>query len=105
MAKPSLFNRKRPPRFVMVAGHRIKIKVVKHLVDDADDDLHGAYNGDTKTIYLAKDSDWKSTLWHEILHCALHLSAASEGLTTTKEEQIVSALEYATGPLLFKSLT
>lgn len=96
-----LFSRKRPPRSVMICGHKIKIKIIKELVDDDQEPLHGAYNGDNKTIYLAKDSDLMSTLWHECLHAALHLSGASEGLTMTKEEQIVQALEYGLGPLLF----
>jgi len=100
MAKQSLFDRKRPPRSIMICGHKIKIKIVKKLVDDDHDDLHGAYNGDTKTIFLAKESEWKTTLFHESLHCALHLSGSSEGLTMTKEEQIVQALEYGLAPLL-----
>lgn len=99
MAKQSLFSRKRPPRVVMVCGHKIKVKTVDKLVDGSTD-LLGAYNGDTKTIYLLKHPDWKSCLFHELIHCALHLTGASEGLTMTKEEAICTGLENALFHLL-----
>ncbi len=92
MASKSVFNRARPPRSVMVCGHKIKVKTVAKLVDGSQD-LFGAYNGETKTIYLLKHPDWKSTLLHEILHATLHITGAGEGLTLTKEETIVVAIE------------
>jgi hypothetical protein len=84
----------------MVCGHKIKVKTVDKLVDGSTD-LLGAYNGDTKTIYLLKHKDWPLNLLHEILHCALHLTGSGEGLSITKEESIVVALENALAPLLF----
>lgn len=92
--KPKLFDRPRPPRHVMVCGHKVKVRIVKNLIDDNHDQLHGAYNGDTKTIFLAKDSEWKSVLFHELIHACWHLSGASEGVGMSKEEQLVLSLEY-----------
>lgn len=99
MAKSSPFNRPRPPRVVYICGHRIKIKTVEKLVDGSDE-LAGAYNGDTKTIYLLKHEEWASTLLHEIIHCALHLTGSGEGLSLSKEETITVAIENALFPLI-----
>lgn len=98
MAKKSVFDLKRPPRSVTVCGHKIKVKTVSKLIDGSND-LLGAYNGETKTIYLLKHPDWKSSLLHELIHCCLHLTGAGEGLTITKEETIVVALENSLYPL------
>ena len=100
-SKANIFQRPRPPRVIHLMGHKIKVKLVEELVDDDHDFLHGAYDGDKKTIFLSKQSEWRSTLLHEILHCVFHLSGASEGLTMTKEEQLVLAAEFGLGPLLF----
>ena len=96
MASKSPFSLKRPPRSVMVCGHKIKVKTVAKLFDGSTD-LLGAYNGDTKTIYLLRHHDWRLCLLHEIIHCALHLTGASEGLTMSKEEAICVSLENALG--------
>lgn len=101
MASKSPFNRPRPPRVVYVCGHKIKVKVVPHLVDDDDNELAGAYNGDTKTIFIIKGDDWRTNLWHELIHCALHLTGAGEGLSLSKEEAICIGLENALGQLIF----
>lgn len=101
MAKLSVFNRPRPPRVVPIGGHKIKVRVVKYLVDDDGNELAGAYNGETKTIFLLASDDWRSTLWHEILHCCWHLSGAGEGLTMAQEERLTVAAENLLGPLLF----
>jgi len=100
MAKRYLHSMKRPPRSVMVCGHRIKIKVVDELFDGSLD-LYGAYNGDTKTIFLVKHHDWKSTLLHEMIHCVLHLTGAGEGIAMSKEEAICISLENALGHFFF----
>lgn len=102
MASKFPFNGKRPPRSVTVCGHKIAVKVSEHLDDDGTD-LLGAFNSETKTIYLLKGCNWKSVLLHEITHAALYLTGASEGLTLSKEESLVLALEHALGPLIFKS--
>lgn len=101
MASRSVFNREHPPRFVMVCGHKVKVKVVKHLIDDQGDALAGAYNADTKTIFIEKTKDWRTILWHEIIHSCLHLSGAGEGLSLVNEERITLALEYGVGSLFF----
>jgi hypothetical protein len=101
MAKKSVFSRQRPPRVIEICGHKIKVKIVKELIDDNDELLAGAYNGETKTIFIAKTEQWREVLWHEALHCCWHLTGASEGLTASKEEQLVLAAEYGLGPLLF----
>lgn len=95
-----LFSRKRPPRIVTILGVKLKVKVVEKLVDGSTD-LLGAYNHDTKTIYLLKHPDWPSCLFHELAHAALAITGAGEGLTLAKEESICIALESAFVPLLF----
>lgn len=100
MANKSPFSGKRPPRSVTVCGHKLKVKVVPYLEDDSQE-LLGAFNGETKTIYLLRGCDWKSVLLHEICHAVLYFTGATEGLTYSKEEGIVLALEHNLGPLLF----
>ena len=99
MANKSPFSGKRPPRSVIVCGHKIKVRVVPYLEDESQE-LLGAFNGETKTIYLLRGCDWKSVLFHECIHACLYLSGASEGLTQSKEESVVLALEHGIGPLL-----
>ena len=91
-SKPNIFQRKNLPRSVKVLGHTIPIKVVEHL-EDGGNELLGAYNAETKTIFLLKGCD-RSVLLHEIIHAILHLSGASEGLTMSKEESICLSLEH-----------
>jgi hypothetical protein len=100
MAKCSVFNRSRPPRVVYICGHRIKVKVVPYL-EDAGAELIGAFNGETKTIFLMKGCEWKSVLLHEITHAILFFTGASEGLTMTREEQIVLAIEHNLSSIIF----
>lgn len=100
MANRSVFDLKRPPRSVMVCGQKVTVRVVAYLEDDAEE-LLGAFNGETKTIYILKGSNWKQTLFHECLHAALYFSGAAEGLSLNKEESIVLALEHGLWPLLF----
>jgi hypothetical protein len=99
MANKFPFNGKRPPRSITILGHKMKVRVVPYLEADGDD-LLGAFNGETKTIYLLKGCDWKSVLFHECIHACLYLSGASEGLSQTKEESIVLALEHGIGQLI-----
>lgn len=93
MAKSLAFSRKRPPRVVSILGQKVKVRVVDYLEDDAQE-LLGAFNGETKTIFILKGQDWRSILLHEICHGILYFSGASEGLTYAKEESIVLALEH-----------
>jgi hypothetical protein len=100
MAKRSPFDLKRPPRFVIICGQKVKVKVVAYL-EDGSEELLGAFNGESKTIYILKGSNWKQTLFHESIHAALYFSGAGEGLTISKEESIVLALEHGLWSLLF----
>lgn len=100
MAKKSPFNRPRPPRVVPICGHKVKVRIVPYL-EDSGAELLGAFNGETKTIYLMKGCDWKPVLLHECCHAVLFFSGASEGLTASKEEGLVLALEHGLTPLLF----
>jgi hypothetical protein len=101
MASKSVFDRKRPPRSVMVCGQKVAVKVVAYLEDESEE-LLGAFNGESKTIYILRGTNWKQTLLHEICHAILYFSGASEGLTISREEQIVLALEHGLMPLLQK---
>lgn len=94
----NIFRRKRFPRSVMVLGHKIAVKVVDHLEDEGQD-LLGAFNAETKTIYLVRGCD-KSVFLHECIHAILYLSGGSEGLSQSKEESIVMALESGLFPLI-----
>ncbi len=98
MASRLAFSRKRPPRFVCVCGQKVAVKVVEYL-EDGSDELLGAFNSETKTIYILKGSNWKTTLLHEVCHAVLYFTGAGEGLTQSKEESIVLALEHGLGPL------
>lgn len=99
MAKPSVFSRPRPPRVINILGHKVKIRIVPYL-EDGGHELYGAWSYDAKTIYLQKGCDWRSVLLHECCHAILSLSGAGEGLTMTKEESLVVALEHGLLPFL-----
>jgi len=96
-----LFERKRPPRFVMVCGHRIPIKTHKNIIiDDEGTELLGAFRSDVLEIHLARHPNWASTMLHEICHAILFLTGVSQGLSETAEERIVVALENGLFPLV-----
>jgi hypothetical protein len=87
-------SRSRPPRVVTVLGTKIQVRIVKTLESEGHD-LLGSFEPDKLRIFLLKSENWRTVLFHEIIHAALHLSGAGEGLTFNKEESIVLALEYA----------
>jgi hypothetical protein len=94
-----LFNRKHPPKSVKILGYDIAVRVVPYLESDGID-LLGAYNSESKTIFLLKGCDWKSVLFHEMLHAGFALTGATEGIGYNTEERLVLALEHAIAPLL-----
>lgn len=94
-----LFNRKHPPKSVTVLGYEIAIRVVPYLESD-NAELLGAYNADTKTIFLLKGCNWQAVLLHELIHCGFSLTGATEGIGYNTEERLVLALEHAIAPLL-----
>jgi len=96
----SLFSRKRPPRVVTILGHKIKVRIKPYLEDDGVE-LYGAFDYNSKTIWLMKGCDWRGVLLHEMCHAVLALSGTGEGLGQAKEESIVVALEHSLAPLLF----
>lgn len=83
-----------------ICGQKVTIKVVAYL-EDSEEELLGAFNSETKTIFLLKNANWRQTLLHEICHAILYFSGAGEGLTSTKEESIVLALEHGLMPIFF----
>lgn len=99
MASPFDPSRKRPPRVVTVLGTKIQVRTFKHLTLDGYD-LLGRFESDKMLISLLKRDEWRALLFHEMIHAALYLSGAGEGLTMTKEESIVVALENALLPLM-----
>lgn len=98
-SKVKLFNRKHPPKSVTLLGYTIAVRVVPYLESDGHD-LLGAFNAETKTIFLLKGCDWKAVLFHELLHAAICFTASCEGMSYTAEERIVLSLESAIAPLL-----
>lgn len=94
----NIFKRERKPKSINILGHKISVVIVDHL-DDEDQALVGAFNADTKTIFLEKGCE-KSVLFHEVIHAALYLSGNSQGLSNNREESIVLALEHAIFPLI-----
>lgn len=103
MANLSVFDRERPPRSMMILGHKIKIRIRKHLVDEEGDRLYGAFVYESKMIFLERGCDWKTVLLHEVIHAIVKLSGASAGLDHDKEESIVEALEHGLSPIIFKT--
>lgn len=100
----SIFERKHPPRFVHVCGHRIPVKVHRRaMVDDNDDPLLGAFRSDVLEIHLARHENWRSTLLHEITHAILFLTGANQGLSLNTEERLVVAIENGLMPLIKRS--
>lgn len=100
MKKPEITT----PQTITVAGHIIKVKIVKNLRDEGIS-CYGlfSYGEGDLTISLAEGlspSTHRSTLAHELLHAALHLSGQSELLNETQEEALVTALEYQYYPML-----
>jgi hypothetical protein len=88
---------------MMILGHKIKIRIRKHLVDDEGDRLLGAFVYEAKMIFLERGCDWKTVLLHEIIHAIVKLSGASAGLDYDKEESIVEGLEHGLSPIIFKT--
>lgn len=99
MAKLSVFKRSRPPRFVIVLGFKIKIRFVKKL-NMHNQELLGLYCPEAREILLLKHDGWREILFHELIHCALDLTGANQGLSEKHEEMIVRALTSGIFPLV-----
>lgn len=84
----------RRKRFITILGVKVKIKYVKSLLCEIEDDpLDGAFDAKTMTIFISESSDIKSTILHEALHACLELSGVRSLLSNKVEESIVCALE------------
>ena len=68
------------------------------MVDEDMTPLLGAFRSDVLEIHLARHDNWRGTLLHEMIHAALYVTGAGQGLSMTTEERIVVALEHALAP-------
>ena len=79
---------------IAVAG----IDIPLNLVQSFPDGRLAEYDGNRREINIAEEcvADPKlcrSTLVHEVVHCALDLSGANYGMSEKTEEQVVTAVE------------
>lgn len=97
----NIFKRKNPPKKIMLLGQEIKIFYVPYLEMENDCELLGAWNMNTRSIYISKrSSDWRYVLLHEIIHAILALSGVDNCFKYVIEEQICQAIEVGLTPLL-----
>jgi hypothetical protein len=99
MEKLSPFSKPKPPRWVTIMGYRIRVKLVKTLTHEGQEML-GLYLPDRREILLLDHAGWPEILFHELIHCALDLTAANEGMSEEAEERVVRALTSALFPLV-----
>lgn len=79
------------PKSVTMAGIRIKVRVVRDMID------WGGYDNDKKEITLSRKclqdvAQLKTTLRHELTHAALHIGGVSF-MEIYDEEPIVRCLD------------
>ena len=87
---------------IVIGGIRFKIKYVKDL-KEPDSHLHGDTDVQAKLIRInSSDSpaEQAQTLFHEVMHVALHVTGHSENMTEQFEESIVLALDNMLWPIL-----
>tara|TARA_R110001592_G_scaffold49776_1_gene154779 strand:+ start:2533 stop:2856 length:324 start_codon:yes stop_codon:yes gene_type:complete len=77
-----------------VAGMDIPLNIVESFPDGS----LGEYDGNVREISISKAcfkdvNLFRSTLVHEVVHCALDLSGANYGMSSKTEEQVVTAVE------------
>lgn len=91
MAKKSKPRRK---RFITIFGSKIKIRYIRKLLhDDEGEQLDGAFDSQSMTIFVSTKSDINATIFHESLHAAIYLSGSSALLNEKSEEAVVCAIE------------
>lgn len=89
------------PRSVVICGIKIRVQVCRSIVDSDGASLLGCFYRDLRLIQIDENCDNPhQVLFHEAIHAALSYSGANIGLTTDKEEQIVTAIEYGLSGLL-----
>lgn len=97
----NIFKRKSPPKKIMLLGQEISVHYVPYLEMANDCEILGAWNMNTRSIYLSKRAtDWRYVLLHEIIHAILALSGVDNCLKYANEEQIVQAIEIGLTPLI-----
>ena len=78
------------PRSVVIAGHRIRIRIVDGRELDG---VYGDWSGERKEIRLARGEDLMvATLRHEMMHAALDLSGVG-WCKRYQEEAIVRCMD------------
>jgi|LakMenEpi03Aug12_release.lakeMendotaPanAssembly.Ray.scaffolds.fasta_scaffold1758668_1 hypothetical protein len=88
---------------VLIAGQKIKVKLVADLQDADGKMLWGVFYADANLICIDQDAPHVGRVFfHECCHAALAYTGANIGLSTEREEQIVTALEYALFDLVAK---
>ena len=84
--------------YVRMLGRRINIEYLDRVSDDDGDKLHGDFCADKLTIRVDKTltgTALESTILHELLHAALHLTGHGYRLSGDDEEALVRGLEHA----------
>lgn len=88
---------------ISVAGQDIPINIVEEFGDDR----LAEYDSTHRCINIGKEvlktkELFRSTLVHEIIHCALDLSGANYNMPLKTEEQVVTAIEALAVPAVVK---
>lgn len=88
---------------ISVAGQDIPINIVEEFGDDR----LAEYDSTHRCINIGKEvlktkELFRSTLVHEIIHCALDLSGANYNMPLKTEEQVVTAVEALAVPAVVK---
>jgi hypothetical protein len=86
------------PRSIVILGVKIKVRVKAKLLHDDGTECLGLYYQDIQEIHLLRDQENISSIFlHEIIHAILEITGANEGLTISKEENIVAAITSGLG--------
>ena len=96
----------KPPEFITVAGQRIPVNVLEDMpgrLAEYDPELRGI---NIHSSVLRDRQLFRSTLVHEVIHCALDLAGisfnTSRVLSEKIEEQVVTAVESLAAPAIIR---
>lgn len=90
----------RKPKGVIILGKHFTIEHLNHLETPDGSEIWADIDVDAFHIRVVNSRNWRSHLWHEILHGILKLSGRGETLTVAEEESLVVLLENATSGLV-----
>jgi Zn-dependent peptidase ImmA (M78 family) len=97
----NIFKSKNPPKKIQILGQEISVHYVPYLEMENDCELLGAWNMNTRSIYISKrSSDWRYVLMHELIHAILALSGIDNSLKFVIEEQICQSIEIGLTPII-----